>query len=60
MGCEGQPSEPAPPDAGTELIPSGTLEPTTASWEAEPVEIEPPDGLHRFVPSRRYRAVSGE
>jgi hypothetical protein len=38
---EGQPSGPAPPDAGTELIPSGTLEPTTASWQDEPVETEP-------------------
>ena len=33
-GSEGQPSGPAPPDAETELIPSGTLEPTTAFWEA--------------------------
>ena len=31
-GWEGQPSEPAPPDAETELIPRGTLEPTTGSW----------------------------
>jgi hypothetical protein len=28
-GSEGQPSGPAPPDAETELIPSGTLEPIT-------------------------------
>src|ERR1700730_8762402 len=27
-----------PPDTGTELIPRGTLEPTTASWQADPVE----------------------
>jgi hypothetical protein len=33
-GSEGQPSGPAPPDAETELIPSGTLEPTTTFWEA--------------------------
>jgi hypothetical protein len=33
-GSEGQPYGPAPPDAETELIPSGTLEPTTAFWEA--------------------------
>jgi hypothetical protein len=39
-GSEEQPSRPAPPD-GTELIPSGRLEPTTASWEAKPVEEEP-------------------
>jgi hypothetical protein len=37
-GSEGQPSGPAPPDAETELIPSGTLEPTMASWQAEPGE----------------------
>ena len=40
-GSEGQPPRPAPPEAGTELIPSGTLEPTPASWEAEPVEPGP-------------------
>jgi hypothetical protein len=34
-GSEAQPSGPAPPDAETELIPSGTLEPTMASWEVE-------------------------
>jgi hypothetical protein len=51
-GWEGQPSGPAPPDAGTELIPSGTLEPTTASWEAEPIEAEPPVGRHELVPFR--------
>ena len=28
-GSVGQPTEPAPPDAETELIPSGTLEPIT-------------------------------
>jgi hypothetical protein len=53
-GSGGQPSGPAPPDAGTELIASGTLEPTTASWEADPVHDESPVGLHRLVP---YRAV---
>jgi hypothetical protein len=51
-GSEGQPSPPAPLDAGTELIPSGTLEPTTASRQDEPFETEPPPGLHRFVPFR--------
>jgi hypothetical protein len=34
-GSEEQPSGPAPPGAETDLIPSGTLEPTTASWEVE-------------------------
>jgi hypothetical protein len=51
-GWEGQTSRPAPPDAGTELIPSGTLEPTTASWQAEPVDTEPPIGRGRLVPFR--------
>jgi hypothetical protein len=43
-GSEGQPSGPAPPDAENELIPSGTLEPTTASWQAEPFATEHPLG----------------
>ena len=51
-GSEGQPSGPAPPDAETELIPSGTLEPTAASSQAEPVETEPQVGRHEFVPFR--------
>ena len=33
-GSEAQPPRPAPPDAETELIPSGRLEPTTAPWQA--------------------------
>jgi hypothetical protein len=54
-GSEGQPSGPAPPDAEPELIPNGTLEPTTASWEAEPIEEKPPRvGQHRLVPTRQY------
>src|SRR5689334_10136055 len=44
-GSEGQPSGPAPPDAEPELIPNGTLEPTTAPWQAEPVEEEPSVGV---------------
>jgi hypothetical protein len=56
----GQPSGPAPPDAETELIPSGTLEPTTSSWQAEPVENEPPVGRHRLAPFRRYRGISSD
>jgi hypothetical protein len=51
-GSEGQPSGPAPPDAGTESIPDGTLQPTAASWQAEPVENEPPVGRHRPIPFR--------
>src|SRR4051794_17515761 len=51
-GSEGQPSGPAPPAAGTEVIPSGTSEPTTASWEAEPVENEPQVERHRLAPFR--------
>jgi hypothetical protein len=43
-GSEGQPSGPAPPNPETELIPNGTLEPSGASWQAEPVETEPPVG----------------
>src|SRR6266446_5520165 len=54
-GSGAQPSGPATPDAGTESIPSGTMEPTTASWQAEPVENEPPMGQHGLVPFRRYR-----
>jgi hypothetical protein len=51
-GSEEQPSGPAPPE-GTELIPSGTLEPGMASVHAEPVEKEPSVGLHRPVPFRQ-------
>jgi|ERR1700681_289978 hypothetical protein len=58
-GSEGQPSGPAPPEAGTELIPSGTLEPTTASWQAEPIETGSPVGRHEFVPLRQCQGISG-
>src|SRR5580693_5063908 len=47
-GSEEQPSGPAPPDPGTDLIPSGTLEPSAASWQAEPVETEPQVARHRL------------
>jgi hypothetical protein len=47
------PSGPVPPNPEAEVIPSGTLEPTTASWEAEPVETEPRVGPHRLVPFRQ-------
>ena len=59
-GSEGHPSEPASPDAEPELIPNGTLEPPTASWEAEAAEEEPPVGLQRLIPFRQYRGVSGD
>jgi hypothetical protein len=49
---EGQPYGPAPPGAETDVIPDGTSEPTVASWEAEPVEAEPPVGRHELVPFR--------
>src|ERR1700730_9007647 len=56
-GSEGQPSGPAPPEAETELMPSGTSEPTTASSEAEPVETECPVLQNRLVPSRQYSGI---
>jgi hypothetical protein len=56
-GSGSQPSEPAPPNPEPEVIPHGTLEPTAASWQAGPVEAEPPDGLHRVVPFRQYRGA---
>jgi hypothetical protein len=52
-GSEAQPSGPAPPNAETEVIPSGTLEPTTASWQVEPVEAEPPMGQRWLLPFRQ-------
>jgi hypothetical protein len=56
---EGQPSGPTPLDAETDLIPNGTLEPNTAYWQAEPVEVEPLVGQHRLLPFRQFRGVSG-
>ena len=53
-GSEGQPSGPAPPDTETDLIPSGTFEPTTLPLPAEPTEEEPPVGLHALVALPRY------
>jgi hypothetical protein len=57
-GSAGQPPGPAPPDAGTELIPSGMLEPTTASWQAEPVETECPVLQNLLVPVRQKHSRS--
>ena len=59
-GLEDQPSGPAPPNAEPELIPNGTLEPTTAPRQAEPLETEPPVSRRRLVPSRPYRGISGD
>jgi hypothetical protein len=49
-GSEVQPSGPAPPGAEPELIPSGTFEPTKASWQTEPVE--PPVRQYQRDPFR--------
>jgi hypothetical protein len=49
-GSRDQPLGPAAHDVEPDLIPSGTLEPSTASWDVEPVETEPPMGRHRPVP----------
>jgi hypothetical protein len=57
---ERQPAEPAPLDAEPELIPSGTLEPPNASWQAEPVETDPSVGQDRLVPFQQYRGMSGD
>jgi len=51
-GSEAQPSGPASPEAGTELTPRGSSEPTTAFWEIEPVETDPPVGRRRLAPCR--------
>ena len=59
-GSEDQPSGPAPPDTETDLIPNSTLEPTMAFSQDEPVEEEPPVGLHRLVPFRPFRGMSGD
>jgi hypothetical protein len=53
-GSESRPFKPALPGAETDVIPSGTLEPTTASWQAEPVETEPPV---RQAPARSVSAM---
>jgi hypothetical protein len=57
-GTEGEPAGLSPPDAETELIPNGALEPTAASWKADPVETEPPMGQRRFIPFRQYWGAS--
>lgn len=56
-GSGGQPSGPTPREAGTELIPSGAFQPTTASWQAEPGRKRAFGGLHRLVPSQHYGGV---
>jgi hypothetical protein len=57
-GSGRQPSGPAPPGAETDVIPDGTSEPTTASWQAEPVETERPVVQNRPVPVRQQRSRS--
>jgi hypothetical protein len=47
-GWEGQPSGPAPPGPGGDLIASRTSKPNMASWQAEPVEAESSVGRHRL------------
>jgi hypothetical protein len=59
-GSGEQPAGPAPPDAEAELIRSGTLEPTTPHWQAEPVEEESPLGQQRLVRFYQCRGVSGD
>jgi len=56
-GWEGQPTGPAPLDPEPELSPSGTLEPSAASWQTEPVETERPVDQHPLDPLARYRGV---
>jgi hypothetical protein len=56
-GSEEQPFGPAPRSPEDELIPSGTVEPTTASWQAEPTEEELPARLNPPLPFRQYRRV---
>jgi hypothetical protein len=58
-GSEGQTSEPAPPD-GTDLTPRDTLEPSAASWQAEPVPKEHPVGEYPLDAFRQYRGISGD
>ena len=58
-GSERQPTGSAPLDPETELISSGTLEPTTASWQEEPVDAEPLAGRNPLVPFRQTRGASG-
>jgi hypothetical protein len=54
-GLEGHPARPPPPDAGTELIPTGALEPSTPSMRTGAVEEQSPVGLRHLIPVRRHR-----
>jgi hypothetical protein len=56
-GSEEQPSGPAPLDAGPDVIPSGTLEPTTASVPAKPVEEEPLPDQYPLVPLQQPKGL---
>jgi hypothetical protein len=51
-GSERQPSGPAPPDPEPELIPSGTLEPTTVLADRAG-RNHAPVGQHRLIPFRQ-------
>ena len=59
-GSEEEPSGLAAPDAETNLVPNGTLEPNTAFRQDEPLETEPVVGQYRIVPFRPYREISGD
>jgi hypothetical protein len=59
-GSEDQPRGPAPPDVGTEVIPRGTLEPSAASWQAEPRETERSGGSASAGSVSVIREVSGD
>jgi hypothetical protein len=58
-GSEGQPSGRAPPDADTELIPSGTSEAKRRLGKLSLSKQSPRRDRHRLVPFRQYREVLG-
>ena len=57
-GSEDQPAAPGPANAEPAFMPSGMSEPTTASWQAEPAETEPPVRKRRLIPFRQHRGIS--
>jgi hypothetical protein len=59
-GSEGQLSGPAT-RTETDMIPNGSVEPSTSPLPAEPVDAEPPVGQHRLRPfSAVLRGVSAD